>query len=88
MNNETTSQEQRSLSLPKGSPKTVKKNYSKFSKRPHLAIMGKRNNEGTFKNSTGFMMLPARNYGAIYTPQRKKLKGYEKENRRYNRKTA
>ena len=65
------------------SPKTIKKqNFSMFPKRAKLQQFGKRNNDGTFKHTGGsFIMKPI--FGSpIYIPQRKKLKGYQKEARR------
>jgi len=69
------------------SPKTVKQNFSKFQSRKAKFAdpLLKRNNDGTFKNINGHIQHNNFYGSPIYTPQRKKFKGYQREARRYKK---
>jgi hypothetical protein len=77
MNNETPATEARNPQ-----PATIRRDPKKFARKCRLRNMGKRNVDGTFKGTGNRQMMQIWNDQAIYTPRRKKLKGYEKERKR------
>lgn len=77
MNNETLTPQPE----PNHSPKTIRRD-----RRAAVRNIDQKNNEGSSKNSHSIQMLPGWNDQAIYYPRHKKLKGYEKEAKRRQKK--
>lgn len=71
------------------SPKTVRAHYSRRERRAHLHNENPYRNDRKPKGSNQYMQMMQRwNDQAIHIPRHTKLKGWQKEARRNNRKAA